>query len=197
MNSRRGYSDQHVADLNLGTVDQLALLDDSGRVTGDVIFPVLVHAGHLGGLAAHKGAACLTAAFRDSGDYRLDDLRTSLSLGHIVQEHKRLSALSQHIIDAHRHGVDPDSVVLVHGESYLKLGADSICATHKDGFLDIQGAEVEHPAEGSDIAHNPKPRGRGDMFLDPPDDIVTGFQAHACFLVIYCHGWSCFIFLQI
>ena len=190
-------SDQHVTHLYLCSVYKFALLDDSGCVAGYVIFPILIHAGHFGSLSANKGTAGLAAAFGDSGDYCLNHFRTGLALGDIVKEYKRFSSLCKDVIDAHGNSVDADGVVLVHRKGYLEFRSDTVGSAHENRLLDVKGAEIEHPAKSTYIAHYPKPRSRSYMFLDPPDDIVTGFQADARFLVVYCHCWSCFIFLQI
>ena len=159
MDSGGGDSDKDVPDFDFRPVNQLALLDYSGGVAGDVIFPVLVHSGHFRCLTAYKGASGLAATFSHSGNYSLDHLWTGLPLGHIVQEHKRFRTLGQHVIDAHGHGINTYCVVLVHSEGYLQFGTHAISSAHQDRLLDVKSRKVEHPAESSDIAHNSQPRG--------------------------------------
>ena len=156
-------------------------------VSGDVIFAIGIHARHFGGFAAYQRAARLPAAFGHAGHNLLHHFGIGLALGHIVQEHQGFRPLRQHIVHAHGHGIDADGVVLVHGKGDFQFGTHAVGAAHQDGFLHAQGAEVEHAAEGADVAHHPQAVGRTDVLLDAPDHVVTGFQAHACFFVINCH----------
>ena len=155
MDSGGSDSDQHVTHLYLCSVYKLALLDDSGCVAGYVIFPILIHAGHFGSLAANKGAAGLAAAFGDSGDYCLNHFRTGLALGDIVKEYKRFSSLCKDVIDAHGNSVDADGVVLVHRKGYLEFRSDTVGSAHENRLLDVKGAEIEHPTKSTYIAHYP------------------------------------------
>ena len=138
MDSGGGYSHKDIPSLDLRAVNEFGFLHDTRGVTSNVIFTVLVHSRHLGGLSAHEGASGLTASVSDSGHDGLHDLRTGLSLGHIVKEHKRFRTLGQNVVDAHRHGVDADGVVLVHRERQLELSADSVSSADQDRFLDVQ-----------------------------------------------------------
>ena len=188
MDSCGGDSDKDVPYFDLGSVNELALLDNTRGVTGDVIFPVLVHSRHLRGLTSDEGTPSLATTFRHSGNYSLNHFGTGLPLGHIVQEHKRFRTLGQHVIDAHSHGINTYCVVLVHSEGYLQFGTNAIGSAYQDRLLDIQCGEVEHPAESTDIAHNSQPRGRGDVLLDSSHNIVARFQANARLLVVNCHS---------
>ena len=138
VDSRGGDSNEDIPGLDLRAVNESGFLHDTRGVASDVIFTVLVHSRHLGGLAAHEGASGLTASVSDSGHDGLHDLRTGLSLGHIVKEHKRFRSLGQNVVHTHRHGVDADGVVLVHRERQLELSADSVSSADQDRFLDVQ-----------------------------------------------------------
>ena len=138
MDSRGGDSNKDIPGLYLRAVDESGFLHDTCGEARDVIFTVLVHSRHLGGLSAHEGASGLTTSISNSGDNRLHDLRTGLSLGHIVKEHKRFRTLGQNVVHTHRHGVDADGVVLVHRERQLELSADSVSSADQDRFLDVQ-----------------------------------------------------------
>ena len=139
MNTGRCDSHEDVSDLYFCSINQFRFLDDSRSVARDVIFTVFVHSGHLGSFAAHEGASSLTAAFSYTGYNCLNHLGTCLALGNIVQEYEGFSSLGQHVVDAHRHGVDPYGVVLVHGKGNLQFGSHSVSAAHKDRFLDVKG----------------------------------------------------------
>ncbi len=77
--------------------------------------------------------------------------------------------------------------MLIHGESNFQLRANAIGATHQYRLLDVQLGKVEHPSEGADVAHHPKPVGGSHVLLDSPDDIVACLEADACLLVVYSH----------
>ncbi len=187
MDAAGGDAHQHVTDFHLRTVDQFALFDDAGSETGDVVFPVTVHARHLGGFAADQGAARLAAAFRHAGDNGFHLLGNIMAQRHIVEEEQRLGALRQHVVDAHRHRVDADGVVLVHGEGDLELRTHAVGAAHQDRLLVTEGRQVEHTAERPDAAHPTGALGRCHMLFDAPDHFVARFQAHACLFIINCH----------
>ncbi len=163
VHAARGDAHQHVAGPDLRTVDELRLLDDAHRETGDVVLALGVHARHLGRLAAHQRTARLTAAVGDARDDGLDLLGFVVPHGHIVEEHQRLGTLRQHVVDAHGHGIDADRVVLVHLEGQLELGSHAVGTAHEHRLLHLQGREVEHAAECTDVAHHAQARGRGHV----------------------------------
>ena len=176
MDSRGSDAQKDVTSCHLRAVDETALLDHTGCETGDVIFTVSIHARHLGGFAAHKGATGLAAAFGHTGDYRLDHLGTGLSLGYIIQEEERLGSLRQDVVHAHGHRVDANGVVLVHGECYLQFRPDSVGSAYKHRFLVAQRSEVEHTPEGADAAHYSGAVGGSDVLLDAAYHFVAGFE---------------------
>ena len=153
-------ADKHVADLDLGAVDELRLLDNTGGVARDVVFAALVHTRHLGGLASYKRAACLAATLCNAGNdgFNLGGLIVADS--HVIKEYERLCALGEHVVDTHCDCVDADSVVLVHLEGNLELGTHAVGATDQNRLPDAQGGEVKHSSEGADVAHNARPVGR-------------------------------------
>ena len=184
---------EHVADLDLGAVNELRLLHDSGSVAGNVIFPVPVHSRHLGSLTADEGAAGLAASLGNSGDNRLNLGRNVLSHSDIVEEEKRLGSLRQHVIDTHCNRIDADGVMLVHCKCQFELGSHAVSSADEDRFLDVQCGKVEHSAEGADVSHHARTGSGSHVFLDTADNVVSGFEAYACFLIIYCHSISMFL----
>ena len=95
--------------------------------------------------------------------------------------------MGKHVVHAHCYGIDADGVVLVHGESYFQLRAHPVSPADQDRLFNVQLGKVEHPSEGTDVAHHPKPVGGSHVLLDSPDDIVACLEADACLLVVYSH----------
>ena len=188
VHAARRNAHQHVARPDLRTVDQLRLLHNAHRESGDVVFALGVHARHLGGLAAHQRTAGLTAAVGDTRDDGLDLLGFIAPHGHVVEEHQRFGALRQHVVDAHGHGINADRVVLVHLEGQLEFGSHAVGPAHEHRFLHLEGREVEHTAEGADVAHHTQTRGRGHMLFDAPHHFVSGFEIHAGLFITLSHS---------
>ena len=187
MYSRGGDSHEHVAGLDLGSVDEFGLLDHSCGVARNVIFPVSVHSRHFGGLAANEGATGLAASLCDSGHDGLDLGRDVLADSHIVEEEQRFGTLCEDVVHAHCDSINSDGVMLVHCKCKFQFRSDTVGAAHEDRLLDVQCREVEHASERADVAHHPRAGCGGYVFLDTADDVVSGFEAYACFLIIYCH----------
>ena len=113
-----------------------------------------VHAWHLSRFAAHKGAACLAAAFRNARDDALRDAGLKFAAGEIVEKKQRLGALSQDIIGAHGDKIDTDRIVNARVEGEHQFCADAIRAGHKDGILPVFLLQVEQGAEAAKTAHD-------------------------------------------
>src|SRR3546814_2152472 len=61
-----------------------------------------------------------------SSDVCSSDLRPQAAAAEIIEEDERLRALHDKVVDAHRHQVDADRVVLAGENRDLELGADPI-----------------------------------------------------------------------
>ena len=188
MHAGGGKADQHVAFDNRGTIDYGGLLGHAHGETGQIVLVLVVHARHLGGLAAHQRTAGLTAAVGDTRDDGLDLLGFVAPHGHVVEEHQRFGALRQHVVDAHGHGINADRVVLVHLEGQLEFGSHAVGPAHEHRFLHLEGRKIEHTAEGADIAHHTQTRGRGHMLFDAPHHFVSGFEIHASLFITLSHS---------
>ena len=109
----------------------------------------MVHAGHLGGLAADQRAAGLAAAVGDAGDDFRGGLHVELAGGVIVEEKQGLGALHDEVV--HRHGdeVDADAVVAPGLDGDAELGAHAVIGGNQDRVLEAAGLQVEQPAEAA------------------------------------------------
>src|SRR5699024_628353 len=115
-----------VACLHGGVVQDLALIHHTYGKAGQVVFFLGHHAGVLGSFAAHQGAARLHAAF----GHALDDLGNLFgdvfAASNVIQEHQRLGAGANDVIDAHGHTVNANGIMLVHILGYTQFGADAV-----------------------------------------------------------------------
>ena len=62
MHAGGGQADEHVALGDARAVDDRGLLGHADREAGQIVLVLVVHAGHLGGLAADQAGAGLHAA---------------------------------------------------------------------------------------------------------------------------------------
>src|SRR5436190_12435483 len=109
MGSARSKAEDRVARDDGAAIDDVLLLHYADAKPGEVVFAIGIHARHLGGLAADQRAAGELAAFGDALDYASRDLVVELAAGEVVEEEKRLRALHQHVVHAHRYKIDADS----------------------------------------------------------------------------------------
>ena len=123
----------------------LLALDRADREAREVIVAAMIHAGHLGGLAADEGAARLPAAFGDAGDHiaRLFDLE--LAGGEIVEEEQRLGPLHDEVVDRHGDEIDADRRMQARIDGDLQLGADPVIGGDQTGSLKPQALRSNRP----------------------------------------------------
>ena len=67
----------------------------------------------------------------------------------VIEEEQRLGALDQNVVDAHRHQVDADRVVLAEREGQLELGADAVGAGDQHRLAKALG-QLDQRAEAAD-----------------------------------------------
>ncbi len=132
MHARRGQPDQHVAGDDIAARQDLAALDGADREAREIIVLGLVHAGHLGRLAADQRAAGLPATRGDAADDAAGTLDVELAGREIIEKEQRLCALHDEIVDAHGDEVDADRVVQPGVDGDLQLGADAVVGGDQD-----------------------------------------------------------------
>ena len=151
MHARGRQPDQHVADDDVAARQDLAALDGADGKAGKVVVARLVHARHLGRLAADQRAAGLPAAVGDAGDDRPRGLHVELAAGEIVEEEQRLGALDDEVVDAHGDEIDADRGVPAGVDGDLELGADAVVGGDQDRIAEAGALEVEQAAEAAEI----------------------------------------------
>ena len=92
-----------------------------------------------------------------------------LAGGVVVQEHQRLGALGQQVVDAHGHQIDADGVVMAALDGDLQLGADAVGGGDDQRIGVAGGLEVEEGAEAAQRRVRAGPAGRLGQRLDRLD----------------------------
>ena len=111
MDSVRREAQNDVAVRNTAAVNHLTALYRTNRKACEIELAVAVHAGHLGGLAADKRAAGLTAPIRDTGDHGSGDIAFEMAGREVIKKEERFRTLHDKIVDAHCNKIDADGVV--------------------------------------------------------------------------------------
>ncbi len=178
MRTRGGEPEDHVAGHDGRAVDDARLLDRAHRETGEVVLALRIHARHLRRLASDERAAGLLATPGDA----LDDLRggadVELAAGEIVEEEKRLRALDENVVDAHRHEVDAHRVVAAELECQLELGAHPVGARHQHRIAKAL-ADLEQRPEAADAGEHLRAHGALGEGLDALDQRVARVDVDA------------------
>ena len=84
-----GQADEDVAGSDGFAGDEFGFVDGSDDEAGEIVFAILVEAGHLGGFAADQGAAVGFASLGEAGDDLLGDGRIEFAGGEVVQKEER------------------------------------------------------------------------------------------------------------
>ena len=177
-----GQGDKRVAGLDPGAVDDLGLFHDADAEAGQVIVFAFVHAGHFGGLAADQGTARQFATGTDAGDYGGGDVDVELAGGVVVEKEQRLGAADHQVVDAHRHQVLADAVVLVQVERQAQLGAHPVGAGYQHRLL-VAGRDFAEGAEAAEAAHHFRACGALGHAFDAFHQGFAGVDVHTSVLV--------------
>ena len=94
--------------VDVGAGQERAALGGADGKAGEVVVLAVIHARHLGGLAADQRAAGDAAALGDALDDGGAGRDVELAGGEIVEEEQRLGALHDDVVDAHGDEVDAD-----------------------------------------------------------------------------------------
>ena len=108
--------------------DEFFLVDGAHNKAGEIVFPIGIEAGHLGGFAADQRAAVRAAGLGHTAHHVLSDFTLEFADGQIIEEKQRRCALHGDVVDAMIDQVGADRVMHAEGKGYLELGADTIRA---------------------------------------------------------------------
>ena len=179
MEAGGGETDNLVANRGGRTVNDILAIDNADGKTSKIVLPFAVHSRHLGGLAANQSTAGLDAALGDAANNLYRFLRREFARRQIVEEEEGLGALNNDIVDAHRHQIDADRIVLVHHEGDLELGADTIGRRDQSRLLVLSSVQREETAKAAEVAHDLRTIGRLDQRFDHLHKAVTGININA------------------
>ena len=87
-------ADKHVALSDGGAVDDSGLFGHADREASQIVLVLVIHARHLGGLAADQTGTGLHAAVGHAGDDLLEQSRIVLAAGDVIQEEQRFRTRS-------------------------------------------------------------------------------------------------------
>ena len=93
--------------------------------------------------AADQRTTRFTATRSDAAHHRCGDINIELTANKIIQEKKRLRALSQDIVHAHGDEIDADGIVNPRHRGNFKLRANAIGGRDQDGMTITQAFEIE------------------------------------------------------
>jgi len=191
MEAGRGHADEDIAAADgFLAVEHPGFLDDADDGAGDVVFAVLVEAGHLGGFAADEGAAIGGAAPGEAGDDVFEDGGLEFSGAEIIEEEEGFGAEDGDVIDAMVDEVFADGVVTAGEEGDLQFGADAVDGRDEDGIGMAPGIEGEEAAETADLAHDSGTAGGGEQLGEGGLDAIAEVNIHAgcgvSFLLTHC-----------
>ncbi len=139
MRAARGNADERVIHLHGAAGDDFRFFHHADTEAGQVVVLIRVQAWHFSRLTADERAARLPATLADAFDHTCRDGIVQTTAGVIVEEEKRLGALHNDVVHAHRHQVDADGVVDAGVDGELELGADAIGAGYQHRFLVFSG----------------------------------------------------------
>ena len=100
-------------------------------------------------------------------------LHVQLAGGVVVEEHQRLGALGQQVVDAHGHQVDADRVVEAGLDGDLQLGADAVGGGDQQRVVVAGRLQVEQRAEAAQRRLRARPAGGLGQRLDRLDQGVA------------------------
>ena len=173
MRAGGGQADDDVARGGPRAVDDAVALHHADAEAGEVVVVAVVHAGHLGGLAADERGAREFAAFGDAADDGLGDVDAQFAGGVVVEEEQRLGARHRDVVGAHRDEVDADLVVTPGVDREAQLGADAIRARHQHRPAIAIERHFDQRAEAADAGQDLLAHRLFDDGFDAFDEFVA------------------------
>src|SRR5215510_8968777 len=150
MKAAGGKSDQNVSGHNRLGIENFFPFDDAEDETSQIIFSFGEITRMLGGLTPDQCTSRLTTPCSNSPHNHLGDIDIKLAADKVVQEEKRLGALSDDIIHTHRYKIDADAIVLLHHERHFELGPDAIGGRNQHRMTIASTLEIEEGAKSAD-----------------------------------------------
>ena len=185
MNAGGLQCNQHIACLLAGGIHDLLLVHNADCKTCKVVLVNRIETRHFSSFAAHQCAAGLYTAVSDTGYDGCDLFRIVLADCNVIEEELRLCAAADDVIDTHCHTIDTNSIMLVHQERKLELGADTVGTRYKYRLLNTGQVRLEQTTKAADAGQNTRNVGLCDMLLHELDCLIAGCDVYAGFLVAF------------
>lgn len=186
MGPRGRDANDAVARLHLAAVDQAFFFHNSNAESGHIEVTVLVDAWHFRRLPADE---CRPGQLTAHGD-SLDDLRCliriEMAAGIVIEKEQWFRSLDQEIIDAHRHEIDTDGVVLIGRDGQPQLGTNAIRSGNQNRMPVAPKWQFEQSAETAQPAHNFAAPGHLGERFDLFNETVAGINIDAGLLITDC-----------
>ena len=176
-----GKSKQKVSSLNGLAGEHFLLLHRADNEAGQVIFPVRVHPGHLGSLAANERAPVFLAAACNARNDSSANFCVELTDSEIIEEEERLRALDCNVVYAMVHQILTDGVVASRGEGELELGAHAVDRADQYGIA--HAFKREAGTEAADGCKNLGSQRFGGMSLDEQHRAVRFVDVYSRFTI--------------
>ena len=160
-------------------VEHPGFFDDADDGAADVVFALLVEAGHLGGFAADEGALVLGTGAGETFDDFSENVRLEFAGAEVIEEKEGFSAEHGDVVDAMVDEVGADGVVLIELEGDLELGADAVHAADEDGLVIFFQVEGEEAAKPADFAEDFAAMGAGEELGQGGFDLVAEIDVNA------------------
>ena len=126
MRAGRGEANDHVAGLGAAAIENLRLVDDADTETREVVVVAVIHARHLGGLAADQGAAGTDTAFGDAADDALGSRHVERAGRVVIEKEERFCTADDDVIDAHGDQIDADGGMALQVDRQSQLRAHAV-----------------------------------------------------------------------
>ncbi len=178
MDARTAEAEHDIARRHAPGQERTAL-GGTDREAGEVVIPAVIHAGHLGGLAADQSAARAAAAFGDARDHALGGRHIQAAGREIVEEEQRLGTLDDEIVHAHGDEIDAHRVMQPVVDGDLELGAHAIGGRDQHGVGEARRAKIEQSAETAQAAEDAGPAGGARQRLDRLDQRIPRLDIDA------------------
>ena len=174
----RRQRDCHVARRRHVARKQGAAFGGTDRKTRKVESAIRIDARHFGRFTANKRGLAFDAPVGDAGDHFARQRTVQSAGGKIVQKEQGGCALSDDVVDAHGHEVDPETPIASHGPRQFKLGADTVRGRDKDRVRKAGGLDIEQATESAERAVGTGPPCPFRVGGDVSDKRVSGVNIH-------------------
>src|SRR5206468_210051 len=113
MQTIRFQSENYVARTNFPAVDDIAAVHNTNNATGEIVFALAIHSGHLSCLAADQSAICRPAGARKTAQQFLEDAGFELPAADVIEEEKGTRTHDCDVVYAMVNQIGADGIMLV------------------------------------------------------------------------------------